>query len=1098
MGRWRYSFCAVALLAALAAGCGHPIDPSVVDPFDELREKLALPVTVGWDRVPLETAARELGEQCGITIRLDRDRLTEEVVSPSQPVSLQVQGVRARSVLRLLLDDVGAGYVWQDGGLTITSRDAADTQLVERLYATADVTRDAQFGEEQLAEVFQEVVKPDSWEDAGGSGTIDVRPGALLIKQTSRLHEEIDDLLAELRSQANACSRHTPCAVPCDCCDRHSSPATVAIYQALDARVTVDINRPGPTVLRELAGQHKINVVAQWSKLQNDFSFAEPFESRVPRPEAGPVVLTDVTWRVALDVLLDLHGLDWTVHDDVLLVTSREEADSALSVRAYSIPEIDLQRATWLQLPGIFNLGNYYPPSSYWTNEFLDELTSLIRPASWSDAGGPASFRGFSQALIVSQSRRVHDELADWLAQLQRARDPRVIDYDERTTSPQAARLWQLLEQPVTVDFRQRQVTLGQALEDLRQRYGLANIVIDAKRVVEEAQVDPDKDPLDLDLTVKDVSLEAVLDSLVGSLGVGWFVRDNVVVVTSRDRADTAIVNLAYRCPALTKRNDGDTIIDTITNTIKPDSWGNAGGPGWGVWVLGDVLSVAQTWHIHRDVRQFLQAWEASLDGGADAPPQFALSPAEQRLREAMERPLSYSCNDRPLMRAVNELVQAGGVHNVVWDWSAVEHGTSLLFLESVREGKVRRTFEAVNEPAGDALTRLLGPHGLAWTIQSDVLRVTSHEAWPPQMIAGFHRLPPEVAQDADSLAELLMEHLRPESWSEAGGPGVIEAVSGDSVAVAQSWSIHRELQLFLRQLRSSIAAPGGGADVPGRQAGRSASAVLLVSPAEQALLAAIERPITYSAEDRPFPEVLAALARLGGVRLTLDLLKIDIRTLAELRRTRVSLQAKDEPLDAVLTRLVEAHGLWWVPRKDEIRVTLSDCAITGFYRVPQNALDLFEAATMLTEAAVAFFQGEGSEPARPSAPAAAGLGPFLALAPWLTAQPAPWTVEDDLREALQELLEWESLSGWPTVVPLRERQGAVLVLTHTAAMHARARRLLHGWEKTPALPEGVLRVLKSRNQDPPALRKPGMPPTPRKRRVRSGGPCISIIPVVG
>src|SRR5262245_46389962 len=65
---WRRSACVLLVLGALVAGCGHPVDPSIVDPFQQLREKLSQTLTVDWDDVPLETALRELGDRCGLPV----------------------------------------------------------------------------------------------------------------------------------------------------------------------------------------------------------------------------------------------------------------------------------------------------------------------------------------------------------------------------------------------------------------------------------------------------------------------------------------------------------------------------------------------------------------------------------------------------------------------------------------------------------------------------------------------------------------------------------------------------------------------------------------------------------------------------------------------------------------------------------------------------------------------------------------------------------------------------------------------------------------------------------------------------------------------
>lgn len=53
--------------------------------------------------------------------------------------------------------------------------------------------------EPQLVEVIQRVIRPHTWERNGGKGTIRHWRGNLIIRQTQDTHEEISDLLQQLR-----------------------------------------------------------------------------------------------------------------------------------------------------------------------------------------------------------------------------------------------------------------------------------------------------------------------------------------------------------------------------------------------------------------------------------------------------------------------------------------------------------------------------------------------------------------------------------------------------------------------------------------------------------------------------------------------------------------------------------------------------------------------------------------------------------------------------------------------------------------------------------------------------------------------------------
>jgi hypothetical protein len=78
------------------------------------------------------------------------------------------------------------------------------------------------------------------------------------------------------------------------------------------------------------------------------------------------------------------------------------------------------------------------------------------------------------------------------------------------------------------------------------------------------------------------VSVRAILDHLTRPLGLSWLVRDGVVLITSRDDVDTYLTTRIYPVPDLMPPGDADddeeSLLEVITNTVKPESWSDAGG----------------------------------------------------------------------------------------------------------------------------------------------------------------------------------------------------------------------------------------------------------------------------------------------------------------------------------------------------------------------------------------------------------------------------------------------------------------------------------------------------------------------------------------
>jgi hypothetical protein len=119
--------------------------------------------------------------------------------------------------------------------------------------------------------------------------------------------------------------------------------------------------------------------------------------------------LKRVPLRSALDLMLKELKLTWTVYDDVLLVTTPDEAEFLLTPRVFDVADLvvcsDSKGQLW----------DDYDP-------LIDLIKSTIMPTTWDDVGGPGSIAptvtGTAKALVISQTYRAHCEIADVLAKI--------------------------------------------------------------------------------------------------------------------------------------------------------------------------------------------------------------------------------------------------------------------------------------------------------------------------------------------------------------------------------------------------------------------------------------------------------------------------------------------------------------------------------------------------------------------------------------------------------------------------------------------------------------------------------------------------------
>jgi hypothetical protein len=111
----------------------------------------------------------------------------------------------------------------------------------------------------------------------------------------------------------------------------------------------------------------------------------------------------DVSLGSALRLMLRQHNIAFVVRDDVLLLTTKDEADGWLVTRIYPVGDISDQQGF---------------------SDLVDAITSTVASATWDDYGGNGTIAPLTGAssLIISQSQDVHDQVLQLLRSLRTAR----------------------------------------------------------------------------------------------------------------------------------------------------------------------------------------------------------------------------------------------------------------------------------------------------------------------------------------------------------------------------------------------------------------------------------------------------------------------------------------------------------------------------------------------------------------------------------------------------------------------------------------------------------------------------------------------------
>jgi hypothetical protein len=174
-------------------------------------------VSLTFEQGTLRDAMKAVSEAAGVNVVVEDVVLEEVGVTLQRPVSLRLDKVSARTALRLLLEPLSLGWrIEADDVLVITNKIRLGGRLTVATYRVADLTLAPPpplvAGEEEsetslgldmetLKRLILTTIEPDSWNVNGGHGSIEPFEGtqSLVIRQTKRTHEEIADLLGQLR-----------------------------------------------------------------------------------------------------------------------------------------------------------------------------------------------------------------------------------------------------------------------------------------------------------------------------------------------------------------------------------------------------------------------------------------------------------------------------------------------------------------------------------------------------------------------------------------------------------------------------------------------------------------------------------------------------------------------------------------------------------------------------------------------------------------------------------------------------------------------------------------------------------------------------------
>jgi type II secretory pathway component GspD/PulD (secretin) len=144
--------------------------------------------------------------------------------------------------------------------------------------------------------------------------------------------------------------------------------------------------------------------------------------------EPVTVQLNNISLRSALRLILKTIGLTYHIQDEVLIITTPQQAEECVKVCVYDVRDLAAESATPVT-QGTSAHADYNP--------LVGAITDCIHRDTWRENGGNAEIRPLkSGLLVISQTAAVHEEIRSLLATIREMRQRPTPDHPVREPEP--------------------------------------------------------------------------------------------------------------------------------------------------------------------------------------------------------------------------------------------------------------------------------------------------------------------------------------------------------------------------------------------------------------------------------------------------------------------------------------------------------------------------------------------------------------------------------------------------------------------------------------------------------------------------------------
>ena len=291
------------------------------------------------------------------------------------------------------------------------------------------------------------------------------------------------------------------------------------------------------------------------------------------------------------------------VQDETLLITTRDKVRDVVEPRVYDVYDlVNRDSATGNHDATVLDF-----------DCLIDSITKIIDAPDWNQTIEPIS----DGSLVVCQTAEVQEQISQLLVAIRKARDQaKAGNYGEvpiEPVRPTEAAIHSALAKKG--DFTFDNLPLDALPEKIHEHYGIAS-QFDVF-ALKDASIDPKSTVVRQQ--VRGITLRSALNRCLSGYGLTWLVQNEILLITTNDKAGSVLNVRLYPIGDLIERADAGNepnsspvdnameYVRIIASTVDPTTWAQASGRGAiSIDESGTTMIVSQVQTVHEKIATFL------------------------------------------------------------------------------------------------------------------------------------------------------------------------------------------------------------------------------------------------------------------------------------------------------------------------------------------------------------------------------------------------------------------------------------------------------------------------------------------------------------